>query len=523
MANKKTTKRAILASVIAMVLCLAMFVGTTYAWFTDSVTSTGNKIVAGTLKIDLAEKTSLDCVGDEYYQSIKDTQAAIFNYDNWEPGYMDVTALRISNEGSLALKWYAKFVSDYELSMLADVIQVYVNPSDSDFGITVRDEVVANWQHVGTVKDFVNTIETTTYGVLAAGEAKYLGIALVMDKEAGNEYQGLSLCGDFDILILATQVTAESDDFDDQYDVDSEFDSFVVRNVYNEEQLAEVLSDTTKTSPVVVNVKGTFDVTQTINVVGDITINLANSTMLTDSLNVTRPFNMMSDTSLVINNNANTQDIVVGKYGLINVAAGSTNVDVTLNGGSYVSNADNGAFIKLRDGNDLVDIVLNDVTYVDSSDDSYIIHSGEVVDSNPDAIINVTVVGGSYTSYYGFSVYGKGLAVFSKVEINTQGVSVCVGGASASVENCIITTGTALDGSAPAACVAVSGNARLAVSGSTLEGPVAYYVYSSGGIIDANDNDATACADEYEFAVDLNNYPKSVYEIYVNGSAYIPF
>ena len=231
MTNRKTTKRAIIASVMAMILCFAMFVGTTYAWFTDSVTSTGNKVVAGTLKIDLELKDA----ETNTYSSIKDTQAPIFNYDNWEPGYTDVKILKIENEGSLALKWYAKFVSEYELSALADVIQVYVNPQPADFAYPTDRATVESWTHVGTVRDFVNTIETTTYGTLAPSVAsmtdpavyaglqsyQYLGIGLVMDVGAGNEYQGMSLCGNFDIVILATQETAEIDSIDDQYDVDA--------------------------------------------------------------------------------------------------------------------------------------------------------------------------------------------------------------------------------------------------------------------------------------------------------------
>ena len=48
MTNKANTKRALLMSIIAMVLCFTMLLGTTFAWFTDEATSKGNKIVAGT-------------------------------------------------------------------------------------------------------------------------------------------------------------------------------------------------------------------------------------------------------------------------------------------------------------------------------------------------------------------------------------------------------------------------------------------------------------------------------------------
>ena len=55
---KKQTKRALITSVISLLVCFSMLVGTTFAWFTDSVTSSGNIIKSGTL----------DVATDQYYQ-----------------------------------------------------------------------------------------------------------------------------------------------------------------------------------------------------------------------------------------------------------------------------------------------------------------------------------------------------------------------------------------------------------------------------------------------------------------------
>ena len=52
MANKHT-KRALLSSVMALILCFTMLLGTTFAWFTDSVTSANNIIKSGNLDIEL--------------------------------------------------------------------------------------------------------------------------------------------------------------------------------------------------------------------------------------------------------------------------------------------------------------------------------------------------------------------------------------------------------------------------------------------------------------------------------------
>ena len=58
MNNTKTTKRALLSSVIAMFICVAMLIGTTFAWFTDSASTSVNKIQAGTLDIALEMKNA---------------------------------------------------------------------------------------------------------------------------------------------------------------------------------------------------------------------------------------------------------------------------------------------------------------------------------------------------------------------------------------------------------------------------------------------------------------------------------
>ena len=219
---KKTTKRALLLSALSLLLCVSMLVGSTFAWFTDSVTSAGNKIQSGTLKIDL----ELYDKDTKTWNSIKETKDPIFNYDLWEPGYTAVQLLKIENEGNLALKWYAKFVSATKLSKLADVIDVYVCPSATELTYPTSRELTG-YTKVGTVAEFVNTIESTTYGNLTpageTGSVAYLGIALKMQETANNDYQNLDLGGIFDIQILATQYTYEKDSFDDQYDKDATF------------------------------------------------------------------------------------------------------------------------------------------------------------------------------------------------------------------------------------------------------------------------------------------------------------
>ena len=222
MKKQRSTKRALLLSALSLLMCVSMLIGSTFAWFTDSVTSAGNKIQAGNLAVDL----KLYKGGDDW-ESIKTSGNPIFNYSNWEPGYIDAKLLEIVNEGSLALKWKAKITTQASLGILADVIDVYVKPgiTKDQFNSLGRNDL-STWTNAGTVREFVEGIETSTYGTLnpksAAGDSATLGIALKMREEAGNEYKNQSI-EPLDIMILATQYTSESDSFDDQYDKDSEY------------------------------------------------------------------------------------------------------------------------------------------------------------------------------------------------------------------------------------------------------------------------------------------------------------
>ena len=211
------TKRSLFTSAISLLLCFSMLIGTTFAWFTDTASSEGNVIQTGSLKVGLhlLEK-------DGSWRSIKEDPNPIYSQDIlWEPGYTDVKILKVSNDGSLALKWKAKFVSDVELSALAEVIDVYVNPNiGDDPTYPTGREAIETWQHVGTLDQFVGTLSETTYGFLAAGDSANLGIALKMQESAGNDYQDKTL-GEFTIQILATQAISENDSFGDDYDKDA--------------------------------------------------------------------------------------------------------------------------------------------------------------------------------------------------------------------------------------------------------------------------------------------------------------
>ena len=221
----KSTKKSLFTSVLALFLCFSMLLGTTFAWFTDTVTSTNNKIVAGSLKVDL----ELFDKETGTWESIKNSQKAIFSHKNWEPGYTEVKILRITNKGSLALKWDASIIPLDELTALADVIDVYVySGKTAPNARPDRNNLEAEgYLKAGTLREFAEGLDTESASALLAGESDYLGIALKMRTEAGNEYKNIS-CGEFDIRIVATQYSAESekDSFDENYDSGAQFPVF---------------------------------------------------------------------------------------------------------------------------------------------------------------------------------------------------------------------------------------------------------------------------------------------------------
>ena len=204
MTNRKSTKRALLGSVMAMVLCLAMLVGATFAWFTDTASTNVNKIQAGNLDVVLemqnadgkwvsAEGKTLDFV-----KAADAKGEAIL----WEPGCTyELPALRIRNNGNLALKYQVIITGINGSAKLNEAIEW-----------TIGDVAMGAEQH------------------LAAGESNAFTIKGHMKESAGNEYMNESIDG-IAITVVATQDTVESDSFNNTYDANATYPVVAVGDV----------------------------------------------------------------------------------------------------------------------------------------------------------------------------------------------------------------------------------------------------------------------------------------------------
>lgn len=106
MKNVKKTGKAFYAALMAMVLCCAMFMGTTYAWFNDTVTNTNNRIVSGILDIELYQ---IEKDGENITETRVTGDTDFFEGIKWEPGAVYYKNLTIKNEGDLALKYELSF------------------------------------------------------------------------------------------------------------------------------------------------------------------------------------------------------------------------------------------------------------------------------------------------------------------------------------------------------------------------------------------------------------------------------
>ena len=217
MTSLKMTRRALLSSILALILCFSMLLGTTFAWFTDSVTSAGNVIKTG--KLDVGFQWA-DGTADPASATWTDVEGAMFKHDKWEPGYAVAKHLKVSNDGTLALNYSMRIVADGIVSKLADVIDVYVFDDLTATAITAAD--VENATAYGTLTEVLGTdknLSKKIQGSLKAGEAaRVYTLVLKMQETADDKYQGMDLGCTFSIELLATQMADESGSFGNGYD-----------------------------------------------------------------------------------------------------------------------------------------------------------------------------------------------------------------------------------------------------------------------------------------------------------------
>lgn len=289
MSTKKATKRALLTSVLAIVLCLVMLIGSTFAWFTDTASTGVNKIQSGTLDIDVSY--TLD--GEEW--APLNEASDLFGNGLFEPGYTRVVAFKIENKGTLALK--------YNMSMNIANEKKGVNMAGEEFALSdylkVKTSPIQEVNQIGDIMVAIAFDRATSNAigwnpevnfnaasvmandeVLLVGGAHYFIMQVYMPETVGNEANARSEAEqpsiDFGVAFTATQATVESDSFNNQYDKDATYPTLPTV-VTGQDDLNDVITNTNE--PISVKLaEGTYTLPNLEN--KDITISGTKDTVI---------------------------------------------------------------------------------------------------------------------------------------------------------------------------------------------------------------------------------------------------
>ena len=242
MTNRKSTKRALLGSVVAMVLCLAMLVGATFAWFTDTASTGVNKIQAGNLDVQLVDENGNSLEG-KTLEFKKAANAAEGEAVLWEPGCTyELPAVYVKNNGNLALKYKVTITGINGSAKLNDVIDWTINDADL----------------------------SADHSLAAGATSEALTIKGHMKESAGNEYMNESIDG-IAITVAATQDTVENDSFGNTYDKDAEYPIVAM------DTLQELINNATE--PVSAKLEGNIAGSLTVPQGKDVTLDLNGFTL----------------------------------------------------------------------------------------------------------------------------------------------------------------------------------------------------------------------------------------------------
>lgn len=220
MNSSQKTKKALMLSIVSILVCVLMLIGSTFAWFTDTESSGANRIRAGSLDVSLKHKVN------NLYKEV-DNDTILFNINLWEPGAMAYETFVVSNNGDLALKYTLKMeigrfntVNDTGKS-LKDVLKVAViegewNGTRNDAKKIAFDKTLeSNFkEEILTQKGNSNIFTVFVYWEPSSADNDY---NLKGDKTSSD---GNALSIDLGINLYASQYALENDSFGNDYDIE---------------------------------------------------------------------------------------------------------------------------------------------------------------------------------------------------------------------------------------------------------------------------------------------------------------
>ncbi len=308
-----SSKKALFLSVISMVICVSMLIGSTFAWFTDSATANVNTIQAGNLDVELVKAdgspltTALGWVKAEGHEN----EAVL-----WEPGCTySLEGFKIRNAGNLALKYKVVISGLTGDATLLNAIEFTVKKGDTEV-------LLDNFEGKLLPKDSAATDGFEAY------ETSVITITGKMKQDAGNEYKGLSIDG-IKITVYATQLAYESDSTNKDYDENATYYPVID---------AAGLKDALKAG-------GDISVEKDVPTSG--TDTLSARTIITEPTNLNLKGKIVSPDNMG-NNSTNFVALVVAADTTIDAAANG-GIDTGVNGG-YAINVMSGAKLTINSG-----------------------------------------------------------------------------------------------------------------------------------------------------------------------------
>ena len=405
MTSSKSTKRALLTSVLALLMCVTMLVGATFAWFTDTASTGINKIQAGNLDIEVQYRTTAD---GEWKTLDKATDLFGAEDTLFEPGHTRVVELKIANAGNLALKYKIgmnvvsetagtnKDSKPYKLSNYLKVATTAILACNTG---NITTDAVAAWLDAGVFtknfsgwnseRNFANfELEKTDNGVvnqLLPGGEVIFGMKVYMPESVGNEANAISTekaaSINFGLNVVATQYTHERDSYGNTYDKDAKYPDVAYTQASTQEELNAALNNPTDANG---------------NATSKIAINLNRGSY-------TLPGSQMSNKEISI---AGTEDTVID----LKAGTAAHNASITMEGVTVESTNGNYTGIQHAAATTFKDCVIKGQPFLYAKDVQY---------------INCTFEQDS-SSAYNVWTYGAGNVLFKDCTFNCAGKSVLI-------------------------------------------------------------------------------------------------
>ena len=247
---KSALLQTYLTSLLCMVLCVTMFFGTSYAWFTSEVNNTANEIYIGTLDVELEKQVGGAWKSLSELTDGANTTKLFDNNIRWEPGYTALETIKVVNEGDLAFKYVLSFTdgslaeeSKLSIENVAKYFDVWVYDHRDNENVVPAPASYANitaknsgWENTGSLEELLagktvldgNMVTVrkegqeatdinkgTTDGV--ATEDTYT-IALHMKEEATADVMGQRITLNVKLVAYQMSSTQETDGLGGNYD-----------------------------------------------------------------------------------------------------------------------------------------------------------------------------------------------------------------------------------------------------------------------------------------------------------------